>query len=270
MRRPATVSRTLQIKEQSMANYRISFQLYGARNFPPIEPQLESLAAIGYDAIEPYGGNYQTDPKGLRAKADALGLSIPTAHMPLAHLEEDRARLIDVAKILGLETVIIPHVAGDARPSTVDGWKALGHRLSEHAGHLAEAGLKLGWHNHDFEYAKLPDGSRPIDHLLAAGGVYFEPDIGWIVRAGADAAVEIRKQAAKIAAFHVKDTAKAGVTKDDGWTDVGAGIIDWKSVWPAISASGVTLLVMEHDNPSDWRAFAANSFKYVNGLIGRG
>ena len=40
-----------------------------------------------------------------------------------------------------------------------------------HAAALAEAGLKLAWHNHDFEYVTLPDGSRPIDHLLAAPGV---------------------------------------------------------------------------------------------------
>ena len=35
-----------------MANYRISFQLYSARNFPPIEKNLEVLAAIGFDAVE--------------------------------------------------------------------------------------------------------------------------------------------------------------------------------------------------------------------------
>ncbi len=253
-----------------MANYRISFQLYGARKFPPLEPQLEALAAIGYDAVEPFGGNYADDPKGLRAKTDALGLTIPTAHMPLAHLEQDRARFIDVAKILGLETSIIPHVGGDERPSTVDGWKALGRRLSEHAGHLAEAGLKLGWHNHDFEYVKLPDGSRPIDHLLAGQGVRFEPDIAWIQRGGGNPATEIRKEAAKIVAFHMKDTAKPGTTKEDGWADVGAGIIDWKSVWPAIAATGANLLVVEHDNPSDWRSSAAVSYKYINGMAGRG
>ncbi len=253
-----------------MANYRISFQLYGARKFPPLEPVLEGLAAIGYDAVEPYGGNFQDDPKGLRAKADALGLAIPTAHMPLADLEADRAKVIDQAKTLGLETVIVPHVGGDARPSTVEGWKAFGHRLSEHAGYLAEAGLKLGWHNHDFEYVKLPDGSRPIDHILAGNGVRFEADIGWIFRAGADSATEIKKESGKIAAFHIKDTTKPIVAKDDGWTDVGAGVIDWKALLPAISSTGSNLLVMEHDNPSDWRSYAANSYKYVSGLIGRG
>jgi hypothetical protein len=30
-----------------MANYRISFQLYSARNFPPVDGVLEGLAAIG-------------------------------------------------------------------------------------------------------------------------------------------------------------------------------------------------------------------------------
>jgi sugar phosphate isomerase/epimerase len=253
-----------------MANYRISYQLYSARKFPPLEPQLEALAAIGYDAIEPYGGNYADDPKGLRAKADALGLAIATAHMPLAHLEQDRAKLTEVARILGLETVVIPHVGGDERPSTVDGWKALARRLSDHAGHLAEAGLKLAWHNHDFEYARLSDGSRPIDHLLSAQGVRFEADIGWIQRAGGNPAAEIRKEAGKIVALHMKDVAAAGVTKDDGWADVGSGIVDWKATWQAIAATSANLLVVEHDNPSDWRSSAANSYKYISGMIGRG
>lgn len=253
-----------------MANYWISFQLYSSRNFPPIETQLEGLAAIGYDAVEPYGGNFLSDPKGFRAKADALGLAIPTAHMPLANLDGDRAGVIDIAKTLGLETVVLPHVGGDARPSTSDGWKAFGHRLNDHAGHLAEAGLKLAWHNHDFEYVKLPDGSRPIDHVLAGAGVRFEADLAWIYRANADIAAEIARYGTKVAAFHIKDTAKPGVTKDDGWTDVGAGVIDWQKLWPAIAGTGATLLIMENDNPSDWRSFAANSYKYLNGLTGRG
>jgi sugar phosphate isomerase/epimerase len=253
-----------------MANYRISFQLYSARNFPPVDGVLEGLAAIGYDAVEPYGGNYLDDPRGFRAKADRLGLAIPTAHVPLQLLDEDRGRAIDIGKTLGLESVVLPHVGGDARPKDAAGWRAMGERLAGHAEELGRAGLKLAWHNHDFEYAKLEDGSRPIDHLLAGQGVLFEPDVAWIARANADISTEVSKYGSKVVALHIKDTAPAGVTKDDGWTDVGAGTIDWQKVWPAIAATGATLLVMENDNPSDWRSFAANSYKYVNGLAGRG
>ncbi len=247
-----------------MPNYRISFQLYSARNAGPVDAQLESLAAIGYDAVEPYGGNFLADPKGFRAKTAALGLSVPTAHMPLAELDKDLGKVVDMAKTLGLETVVLPHVGGADRPTTVDGWKAFAKRIGGHAEALAKANLKLGWHNHDFEYAPLPDKSRPIDYILAVNGVLFEPDVAWIVRSRSDIA------AGKVAAFHIKDTAPAGVTKDDGWTDVGAGTIDWKKLWPTISKTGATLLVMENDNPSDWKSFAANSFKYVTGLTGRG
>ncbi|MEX0853385.1 MAG: sugar phosphate isomerase/epimerase [Bauldia sp.] len=252
-----------------MATYRISFQLYSARKFPPIEPQLAALAAIGYDAVEPYGGAYESDPKGFRAKCDAVGLKVPSAHMPLADLEADRGRLIDTAKTLGVEIVVLPHVGGDARPKDAASWMAFGARLAEHAVKLREAGLKLAWHNHNFEYAKLADGSRPIDHILT-GNVLFEPDVAWIVRAGFDIAAEVDRYRSKVAAFHIKDTARPGVTVDDGWTDIGAGTIDWRQLWPSIEQTGASLLVMEHDNPSDWRSFAANSYTYVSKLVGRG
>lgn len=253
-----------------MANYRISFQLYSARKFPPIEAQLEALAAIGYDAVEPYGGAFGGDVAGFRKKVDAVGLAVPSSHMSLDQLDTDRDAVIGNAQTLGLEVVVLPHIAADKRPKDAAGWKALGARLTGHAAALAEKGLKLAWHNHDFEYQKLADGSRPIDHIVGAAGVFFEPDIGWIVATGADAATEIGKFPGKVAAFHVKDKAPAGVTKDDGWTDIGSGTIDWKKLLPVIAASGSNLLVFEHDEPSDWRSFASNSYGYVAKLIGRG
>src|SRR5690606_19628764 len=148
------------------------------------------------------------------------------------------------------ETVVIPHIAADARPADSGGWQSLGARLTGHAAALAEFGLKLAWHNHDFEYHALPDGSRPIDHIVGSAGVRFEPDIGWIVRAGCSPAEEIARFPGRIAAIHVKDTAGEGVTADGGWTNVGEGTIDWRGLWPAIARSGADVLVLEHDDPS--------------------
>ena len=252
-----------------MPNYRISFQLYSARNFPPIEKHLETLAAIGYDAVEPYGGAYKADPRGLRDKCDALGLTIPTCHMPLADLDADRAAVVDAAKTLGLETVIVPAVPQEERTQDSAGWQALGARLQGHAEALKVAGLKFAWHNHAYEYITLSDGSRPIEHLLAGADVGWEADLGWVARGGSDIAGELAKFAGKIAAFHIKDMAPAGVTVDDGWTDIGAGILDYKALWPSIAGAGTDLLVFEHDAPSNWQSFARNSYKYVAALIGR-
>lgn len=251
-----------------MTSYRISFQLYSARNFPPLEAQLEALAAIGFDAVEPYRGAFGDDAAGFRRKIDAVGLTCPTAHLPVDLLESDRAAFIDIATTLGLETAVLPYLVEAQRPKDRAAWQAFAARLNEHAAALAEAGLKLGWHTHAFEYEPLADGSRPIDALIAPPGILYEPDIGWIARSGSDIRTELERFPGKICAFHVKDTAPDGVTVDDGWTDVGSGTIDWKGLWPVIAASGCDLLVLENDNPSDWRGFASHSYDFLSGLAG--
>lgn len=252
-----------------MTNHRISFQLYSARNSPPVETHLEALAAIGYDAVEPYRGAYGDDPAGFRKKLDAFGLACPTAHIGLAELDADVGAVVGTAGILGLETVIVPAVPAEERSQDIDGWKALGRKLAGHAATMRAQGLELAWHNHDFEYAVLADGSRPIDHLLANDAVLWEPDLGWIVRGGCDIPTELGRFPGRVAALHIKDTAPDGITVDDGWTDVGAGTIDWQSIWPSIEATGSDLLVLEHDAPSDWRGFAEKSFKFLSGLTGK-
>ena len=252
-----------------MAKYRFSFQLYCARKSPPVDAHLRTLADIGFDAVEPYGDAYAADPKGFRAKCNSLGLTVPTCHIPFDDLDKTRDKTIETAKVLGLETLIIPAVGRDQRTNDVAGWKALGGRLAAHADALNKAGLKLAWHNHAFEYVTLPDGSRPIEHLLAPANVLWEADLGWIVRAGADPATELARFPGKVTALHVKALAPAGVTVDDGWTDIGSGTIDWRKLWPSVEKSGSDLLVFEHDNPSDWKKFAENSYKFLAGLVGR-
>jgi sugar phosphate isomerase/epimerase len=252
-----------------MTQVLVGFQLFSARKFPPVEEQLKSLAAMGYRAVEPYDGNFGNDPRTFRAKADAYGLVIPSAQIPLTLLDEDRKRFSETALLLGARTAVLPYMAPEDRPATSDGWRSLAARLGEHAAHLRDLGLNLAWHNHDFEFVRLRDGTRPIDHLLAVDGMMAEADIGWMVRAGADPVIELTRYSSKIAALHIKDTAQAGVAAEDGWTDLGAGIIDWRAIWPAIEQCGCRLLIVEHDNPSDWRSFADKSLGYLRRLTGQ-
>lgn len=252
-----------------MSDYRISFQLYSARNFPPLEAQLETLAEIGFDAVEPYRGAFGDDAAGFRRKIDAVGLKCPTAHLPVDLLLSDRAAYIDIARTLGLETAILPYLPEDQRPRDRAGWEAFAARLADNIPALADEGIRLGWHTHAFEYEPLADGFRPIEALIAPKGMYYEPDIGWIARSGAGIVAELTRFPGRIVAFHVKDTAPDGVTRDDGWTDVGSGTIDWQGLWPTIAGSGCDLLVLENDNPSDWQGFARNSFGFLAGLTGR-
>ncbi len=246
-----------------MPKHAIAFQLYSARNFPPLETVLEGLAKIGYDAVEPYYPLYGEDPAGYRAKVDAVGLVTPTFHAPFDGVTGETERFIDIAKTIGASTIVIPYLGAEQRPTDGAGWKALGAKLGETAATVNAAGLGLGYHNHDFEYAALADGSRPIDHLIG-NGVVSELDLGWVVRAGKDASAEIDKLSAEIIAFHIKDLAPAGTTAEDGWADVGQGTVDWAALWPHIAkAPKAGVLVAEHDNPADWKRFAERSFAAI-------
>lgn len=249
-----------------MSAYLISYQLYSARQFPPVEAQLETLADIGYQAVEPYDPVYGENPAEFRMTLDRHGLQCPTAHMPLQGLAQDREKYFHIAGALGVDTIVIPYIPPDDRPVDPEGWNAIARRLGGLAAAAGEAGFKLAWHNHDFEYQTLSNGSRPIDILLAAPDVLWEADIGWIARAKASPQVELTRYAERLIAVHAKDLAPAGATAEDGWADVGFGVIDWPGLWPLIGQTKARVLVVEHDNPSDWRRSAERSFGALSHL----
>ena len=239
---------------------RLSFQLYSARKFPPLDRQLATLAALGFRNVEPYGGLLD-DAAALKGGLRAFGLTAPSTHVSLERLESDYAGFIRQARDLGTTLAIVPAIGPEQRPSDAAGWTRFGEKLGTLAQALASDGLRLGWHNHDFEFRRLEDGSCPFDHMFAAApALVWEADIGWLHAAGEDPAAWLRKYAGRIVAVHLKDAAPAGENADqDGWTDIGAGVVDWRSLLPALEEKKIELLVLEHDNPADFEGFARRS-----------
>lgn len=242
-----------------------SFQLYSARNFPPLSATLAMLKAEGYVSVEGYGGLFPADDgaavPALKQALDAAGLIMPTAHIGLDLLERDPGRVLAIADHLGLEAVYCPHLDAAERPADADGWAAFARRLTAAGAPLWAAGIGFGWHNHDFEFRPLPDGQIPLAVLLdTAPALSWEADIAWIVRGGADPFVWIDRYGDRITAVHVKDIAPAGRNvAEDGWADVGDGVVDWRALAEALKALPIRHFVMEHDNPSDATRFARRS-----------
>ncbi|MDE1995239.1 MAG: sugar phosphate isomerase/epimerase [Rhizobiaceae bacterium] len=253
-----------------MSRYSISFQLYSSRHFLPVDPHLHYLAEVGYDAVELWLPLYENDAAEFRKKIDDVGLACSGIHMPLAGLVNDPRRFFDYAHTLGTKTLIPPYLPAAERSVQADGWRKVGEKLRIGAEAAKAEGLKVAWHNHDFEYHRLEDRSRPIDLLLEAAGpgVDFEIDIGWVTRGWADPAKELQRYADRITTIQLKDTALAGTEIDDGWTPTGDGIIDWKSLYPLFEHTRADVLVVEHDNPTDWKVLAKRSIDYIRSLIG--
>lgn len=247
----------------------VSFQLYSARNFQPFTEVFRVLSEAGYKEVEGYSALYASlDDAAIRqvkADLDRNGLSMPTAHFGIDMLEAEPGRVLEICRTLGIEAVYCPYLLPEERPTDAAGWHALGERLQKAGEPIRAAGLTFGWHNHDFEFFTLPDGTAPQDHIFAGGpDLAWEADIAWIVRGGADPFAWIRKYGSRITAVHVKDIAPKGENADeDGWADVGHGTVPWADLSKALAGTPARHFIVEHDNPKDITRLATRSIATI-------
>jgi sugar phosphate isomerase/epimerase len=238
-----------------------ALQLYSMRDCADQIALLAELPDFGITTVEGYGGVYG-DPAGYRAAMDAHGITMPSGHMALSDIEADFDATLALAKTLGMTRVFAPYLEEKDRLDTTEGWSALGQRLNAAAAKFADHGLTFGWHNHDFEFIALADGGTPMDILLgAAPDIKWEADLAWIVRGERDPIAYIKRYGDRLSAIHVKDIAAEGMNVDqDGWSDLGAGTLDWAALLQACrDASSDLIYALEHDKPSDPVGYAKRS-----------
>lgn len=244
---------------------RLSFQLYSARNFPPLKDTLAMLARIGYREVEGFGGVYDK-PEAFRRMLGNNDLTMPTGHFGLDMLENQRPRVLDIARALGVRQIYAPYLAPDQRPRTASGWRSFGKRLAYIGQWVRSEGFGFGWHNHDFEFVQLPSGESPHEIMFEAAPMLdWECDAAWVARAKANPVTWIKRYADRITSVHVKDIAPRGECADeDGWADPGHGTVNWTACFAALKNSRALHYVMEHDNPNNLERFARRSFGYVS------
>ena len=94
-----------------------SYQLYSSRNFPPLADTLKMLKRLGYTLGRGLRRALRRRGQGaeLKAHLGASGLKMPTGHFSLDMLENEPARVLDIAKAVGIETIYCPYLA--ARPA---------------------------------------------------------------------------------------------------------------------------------------------------------
>jgi sugar phosphate isomerase/epimerase len=247
-----------------------SYQLYSSRNFPPLADTLNMLKRLGYASVEGYGALYADEAKvaELKAHLGDSGLKMLTGHFGLDMLEKVPARVLEIAKSVGIETIYCPFLVPDQRPATGAAYVAFGRRLQEAGKPYRDAGLGFGWHNHAFEFEKTADGAIPQVAIFEGGpDLEWEADLAWVVKGGADPLEWVNSFGKRLTAVHLKDIAPAGENQDeDGWADLGQGTVDWKALMVALQNSNCKYFVMEHDNPKDPERFARRSIEAARKL----
>jgi sugar phosphate isomerase/epimerase len=248
----------------------LGLQLYTLRHVgEPLPDVLRGVADAGYAGVETVG-TQGVEPDRLRDALAAAGLRLASAHVALADLRADRDAVVATHLALGTPLVVVPWLAPADRPDAAAGWADLGRELGDFGATLAEAGLGLAYHHHDFELAAAGDALPGLEHLLAAAEpahLGLELDSGWLAVAGEDPVAWIDRWGRRVRRLHLKDVA---LGHDPPWVDLGDGLVDGPAIVAACHRQAVPWCLVEHDAPADPWATVRRSAATARRLLGLG
>ena len=133
------------------------------------------------------------------------------------------------------------------------------------------AGLTLLYHNHDFEFTKLPSGEFGLDYMysaIPADLLQTELDQCWVKYSGQDPVAYLQKYTGRAPVVHLKDYFAEGKQEGDPYALIGLnenekkentafefrplghGVQDIPSIIKASKAAGSKWLIVEQDQPS--------------------
>ncbi len=149
--------------------------------------------------------------------------------------------------------------------SDLDGFRRLAERFNRAGEAAARSGMRFAYHNHAFEFT--PMRSRPpYDVLLEVTDpryVAFELDLYWITKAGHDPLAYFARWGGRFPLVHAKDSAGPPQHR---MADVGAGTIDWRTIFAHRQQAGMEHVYVERDDAPDPFASVSASYRYLSRL----
>ena len=242
---------------------RIGLQLYTVRDLmrADVARTLQRVASIGYQEVE-FAGYFGETPRRIRGLLDSLGLTSPSTHLSLRELGPDLERTLDLAEIIGHRYLVVPSLDPEDR-RTLDDYRRVAAALDQAGDRATARGLRVAYHNHDFELAPI-GGVLPYDVLLGETDpalVFFEMDFYWMASGRADPLAYFQRHPGRFHLCHLKDMTPSG-----DMADVGTGRLDFHALLRRREQAGLRHFYVEHDRPEDPLASIRASYRYVRGL----
>lgn len=235
----------------------IGLQLYTLRNEikNDVKVPIAKLASVGYNSVEVFGYGagkfFGLTPKEFAAVFAEHNIQTPSGHYMMANYlikgdEDELKRTVEDAKAMSHVFFTVPYLTDNMRKG-LDDYKKLAEKLNKAGEFVKSAGMRLAYHNHDFEFKDWGGGQTGFDIFLKETDpklVNFEMDIYWITKAGVDPVQFIKANKGRIKMWHIKDMDN---TPEKFFTEVGSGIIDYKEIFKHKKESGMEYFFVEQD-----------------------
>lgn len=236
-----------------MAEFQIACQTitWGGGQKDVFPEVFAEVAEAGFGAVE-IGFRHirETPPAKLMEMLKAEGLLLAASHVggnlfDAAQADQERGILdevIDYLKATGTGLLMYSGLRYESDEQLSAGIDML-NRAAEKC---AANGIKLLYHNHNWEFE---GGGKVMNALLSDGcdQLGFCPDIGWVMKGGADAVEFLDKVKAKLGAVHFKDFAANNPGCDTVILGSGVAPLAEAAAWLKKNVDGM-YVIAEQDN----------------------
>ncbi len=220
---------------------------------------LERVAELGYRNLETYGFDpgplkyYNRPANELKKILDDLGLTTTTGHYDLhAYLAQPAAAMTNYVDrcIQGAQALNQQYITWawlDPQSRSLESFKLVAQRLNLIGAQAAKAGLKVAYHNHDFEFIAHA-GQCGYDIIMQETDpelVKLQLDLYWVAYTATRTPHDLfAKQPGRFVMWHVKD-----MDKDRRYTELGNGTIDFPRIMADANLAGLeNYFVEQGDN----------------------
>ena len=250
----------------------VGLQLYSVRDFmaQDMEGTLKAVSEMGYDAVE-FAGLFDHAPEDIRDLCAKYHLDPVSAHVPYKAMIADPEGVMSQYKTIGCRYVVVPHIGKEYYigqpqfPEFVEGVRYLGAVANR-------LGLRLAYHNHDFEFNNKENGEYMLDalyRLIPESLLLTQLDTCWVNVGGEDPAAYVRKYSGRCPTVHLKDFVgqksenmyaligvnddaekKAAANQEFCLMPVGYGVQNFPEILKAAHEAGAQWIIVEQDKPS--------------------
>jgi len=246
------------VKAAMAPKYITGIQLYSVREDMKKDPitTLKALQVMGYTNVEhanyvnrKFYGYTATEFKKI---LEDIGLKMPSGHTVMGPQHWDAAKkdfsdswkqTVEDAAICKQDFVISPWL-DDSLRKTADDMKRYMEVFNASGRLCKAAGMRFGYHNHNFEFTQKLGNETVYDiilHNTDPSLVVQQLDIGNLYETGADAWAIVKNNPGRFVSMHVKDEIKNPTTNHYESTILGKGVQKVKEIIEEGKKTGGTI-----------------------------
>ena len=229
----------------------IYLQLYSVRDDIKADyaGTIAKVAEIGYTGVEAAGYSdgqfYGMAPADFKKSIEDAGMEVLSSHAgrslaePAAdtNWEETWAwwdTAIQAHKDAGMKYLVVAWIP---TPKTLADLQAYCDYFNQIGEKCNAAGLRFGYHNHNFEFTEV-EGEVMYDYMLKntdADKVFFQMDVYWVGEGGKNPVDYFNNYPGRFELLHIKDELELGKS----------GKVDFESIYNNAEKSGAKFMVVE-------------------------